>query len=319
MFDQYVPQTVFKMKRNPNYYEKGLPYLDGIDITFQPDEAARTTVLRSASADFVLFVPYQDFNSLKGTPNLILTETQGTIWDYLGLNCKRKPFTDPRVRQALAWALNRNDMVKAGYFGHAAPSVGGPVPAWSWAHNPHAVYPAPDLAKAKKLLAQAGYANGFSMSIDASPSYPVQGRQAQVAQATLKQLGITVSIRELEWGQYIDTVTVKHDFDAADLGWGSFVEPDEYLYPEFHSNEFWNFYGYSNPKVDAMLEQARTTLDRNTRRKLYLQVQDQVSLDAPYIFFTNENDLGGYFSYIKGFKIMRNQANTYFRQSWLDR
>lgn len=319
ILEQYIPQTVMKLKRNPNYYETGLPYLDGIQITFQPDETARTTALRSNSADFVLFVPDADFNSLKGTPNLILTETQGTVWDYLGLNCRRKPFTDKRVRQAIAWTINRQDMARVGYYGHATPSTCGPVPSWSWAHCSTPVYPQPDLAKAKKLLAAAGYAKGFTMTIDASPSYPEQGREAQVAQQLLKPLNINVKIRELEWGQYIDTVTVKHDFDAADLGWGSFVEPDEYLYPEFHSNEFWNFYGYSNPTVDSLLEQARTTLDRNARRSLYLKAQMIIAEDAPYVFYTNENDLGGYFSYLKGFKIMRNQANIYFRKSWLAR
>jgi len=319
ILDQYVPQTVLKLKRNPHYYEQGLPYLDGIQITFQPDETARTTALRSNSADFVLFVPTRDFNSLKGTPNLILTETQGTVWDYLGLNCRRKPFTDKRVRQAIAWAINRQDMVKVGYYGHAAPIASGPIPSWSWAHDSTAVYPQPDLAKAKTLLTQAGYAKGFSMTIDASPSYPEQIAEAQVAQALLKPLNINVKIRSLEWGQYIDTVTVKHDFDAADLGWGSFIDPDEYLYPEFHSNEFWNFYGYSNPTVDTLLEQARTATDQNTRRRLYIQAQRIIAEDAPYVFYTNENDLGGYFSYLKGFKIMRNQANIYFRKSWLAR
>jgi peptide/nickel transport system substrate-binding protein len=320
MFDSYVPQTVLKMKRNPHYYEKGLPYLDGIDIAFQPDEASRTTVLRSGSADFVLFVPYKDFNSLKGSsPNLIMTETQGTVWDYLGLNTSKKPFSDVRVRQALAWAVDRSAIVKAAYYGHGAPSLGGPIPSWSWAHSSDAVYPAPNIAKAKQLLAAAGYPNGFKMAIDASPSYPVQGIEAEIAQQGFKQIGIDVSINELEWGQYITTLTVKKQFDTADIGWGSFVEPDEYLYPEFHSKEFWNWYGYSNSNVDSMLEQARTTIDLATRKQLYLKVQKQVSTDAPYIFYVNANDLGGYFSYLKGFKIMRNQANTYFRMSWLDR
>jgi peptide/nickel transport system substrate-binding protein len=319
MFKQYIPQTVFKMTRNPHYYEKGLPYLDGLEIAFQPDEAARTTALRSNSADFVLFVPARDFNSLKGTPNLVLTETLGTVWDYLGLNCKRKPFSDKRVRQAIAWALNRDDIVRVVYYGHAEPSVCGPLPAWSWAHCTTPVYPHSNLTKAKKLLAEAGYANGFSMTISASPSYPVQIAEAQVAQAALKPLGIKVKIRTLEWGQYIDAVVNKHDFEGADLGWGSFIDPDEYLYPEFHSNLFWDFYGYSNPKVDALLEQARTTIDRNARRPLYLEVQRIVAGDAPYIFYTNLHDLGGYFSYLKGFKIMRNQSNIYFRKSWLAR
>ncbi len=317
MLDQYVPQTVLKLKRNPHYYEKGLPYLDGIQIAFQPDETARTTALRSNSADFVLFVPTRDFNSLKGTPNLILTETQGTVWDYLGLNCRRKPFNDKRVRQAIAWAINREDMVKVGYYGHATPILSGPIPSWSWAHDPTPVYPQPNLAKAKALLAEAGYAKGFNMSIDASPSYPVQIAQAQVAQALLKPLNINVKVRSLEWGQYIDTLDVKHDFDAADIGWGSFIDPDEYLYPEFHSNQFWNFYGYSNPTVDNILEQARTATDQKTRRTLYIQAQRIIAEDAPNVFYTNENDLGGYFSYLKGFKIMRNQANIYFRKSWL--
>ena len=157
------------------------------------------------------------------------------------------------------------------------------------------------------------------MTISASPSYPVQIAEAQVAQAALKPLGIKVKIRTLEWGQYIDAVVNKHDFEGADLGWGSFIDPDEYLYPEFHSNLFWDFYGYSNPKVDALLEQARTTIDRNARRPLYLEVQRIVAEDAPYIFYTNLPDLGGYFTYLKGFKIMRNQSNIYFRKSWLAR
>jgi len=316
---EWVPKTKVTYDKNPEYWMGGKPYLDGIDVTIQSDEAVISTSIRAKSTDFVDYVPPKDFDNLKNMKGLTLIEFTGTDWEYLGLNTLKKPFDDKRVRQAIAWTVNVDDIVKNAYFGHATKLTCGPLPSWSWAHCPDAVYPAPDLEKAKALLAESGYPDGFKMTITMGRPAPTYNAAAEVTKAALKQIGIDAEIEGMEWGTWVDKVINQKDFESTITGWHSFIDPDQYLYPQFHTGEFWNWYSYSNPEVDKLLEEGRTTLDQERRKEIYLQLQRMLAEEAVYIFYTNDNVLKAHFDYVKGYQAPPSATNLFFRETWLDR
>lgn len=316
---EWVPKTKVTYDKNPDYWMEGKPYLDGIDVTIQSDEAVISTSIRAKSTDFVDYVPPKDFDNLKKMKGLTLIEFTGTDWEYLGLNTLKKPFDDKRVRQAIAWTVNVDDIVKNAYFGHATKLTCGPLPSWSWANCPDAVYPAPDLEKARALLAEAGYPDGFKMTITMGRPAPTYNAAAEVTKAALKQIGIDAQIDGMEWGTWVDKVINEKDFESTITGWHSFIDPDQYLYPQFHTGEFWNWYSYSNPEVDKLLEEGRTSLDQERRKEIYLQLQRMLAEEAVYVFYTNDNVLKAHFDDVKGYKAAPSATNLFFRETWLDR
>ncbi|HEY7030030.1 MAG TPA: ABC transporter substrate-binding protein [Thermomicrobiales bacterium] len=314
---EWVPTTKVTYDRNPNYWMAGKPYLDGIDVTIQGDEAVISTAIRAKSTDFVDYVPPKDFDNLKSMDDLTLIEFTGTDWEYLGFNTQKKPFDDKRVRQAIAWTVNVDDVVQKAYFGHATKLTCGPLPDWSWAHCTDTAYPAPDLEKAKALLQEAGYADGFKMTITMGRPAATYNAAAEITKAALKQIGIDAEIDGMEWGTWVDKVINQKDFESTITGWHSFIDPDQYLYPEFHTGEFWNWYSYSNPQVDQLLEQGRTTLDQEQRKTIYVQLQQLLADEAVYVFYTNDNVLKGHFNNVKGYQAVPSASNIFFRETWL--
>jgi peptide/nickel transport system substrate-binding protein len=246
-----------------------------------------------------------------------LAHGPSTLHDYLMLNCARKPFSDVRVRQAVAMAIDRQLMTDIILFGYGTPVVGGPIPEWHWAYANLDVYPAPDVEKAKQLLTEAGYPNGFPLTIGAGSNYAAQVQAAEMLKEQLQQIGIDVTPNPQEWGTYIDTVITKKDFDAAIIGWIGAIDPDDWLYARFHTGEQWNTTGYSNPEVDKLLEEGRATTDQARRKELYDRAQQLIVTEAPFAFFYLYDQYEALRDYVKGYAHMANNSKATFKQVWL--
>jgi peptide/nickel transport system substrate-binding protein len=318
-FVEFVPNTHAKLVRYDGYHESGLPYLDAITWIPIPDDTTRTANIKTATVDFADQIPQKDIKSLQGESGVQLARGPSTLHDYLMLNTTRKPFNDVRVRQAVATAIDRKLMTDTILFGFGTPMDGGVIPAWHWANADLHLYPKPDIAKAKQLLADAGYPNGFQLTIGAGANYAAQVQAAEMLKDQLKQIGIDVTPNPTEWGTYIDTVIMKKEFDAAIIGWIGAIDPDDWVYARFHTGEKWNTSGYSNADVDKLLEEGRVTTDQAERKKFYNQAEKLIVSEAPFAFFYLYDQYEALRDYVKGYAHMANNSKNTFKRTWISK
>lgn len=318
-FVEYVPNTHTKLVKNPDYHEEGLPYLDELIWTPISDDPTRTANIQTGSVDFADQIPQQDIESLGKEPGVVLATGPSTLHDYLMFNCTREPFTDVRVRQAIAKAIDRNLMTEIILFGYGKAIDGGPIPDWSWAYADLHVYPEPDIEGAKALLAEAGYADGFPLTIGAGSNYALQVQAAEMLKDQLKQIGIDVTPEPQEWGTYIDSVFTRREFDAAIIGWIGAIDPDDVLYGRFHTGAQYNIVGYSNPEVDRLLEEGRALVDQAERKLRYNEAELIIVTEAPYAFFYLYDQYEALRDYVKGYAHMANNSKVTFKKTWLDK
>lgn len=309
--DQYLILDKFN-----DYFIQGKPYLDRVYLKVIDDETARTTALRNQELDLILQVSAKNIDRLAQYSDINVKSVAGTYWEYLGLNTRKGPLADKKVRQAIAWGINRDTLNKMVKFDKATVLTSGPIPPGHWAADDLAVYPAQDLAKAKKLLADSDYSNGFETTLIVL-SNPDQLNAAQVIKAQLAPLGIKVKIKSLESSVYFDKLG-SGDFDMTVIGWVGFVDPDEYLYNIFHTDGIWNQQGYSNPEVDQLLEDGRRTSDQATRKEIYQKAQTIIAQDAPMVFLYVNPQASALQDYVKGFDINPTVTTISLVDTWLD-
>ncbi|GGL93630.1 ABC transporter substrate-binding protein [Deinococcus aerolatus] len=311
----YQPGVGVKLSKNPLYWQKGLPYLDAIDIRVVPDEGVRRSSLVSGDVDWVMAVPPQDIPTLKKNDKLVIDSVPAFSYWYIGLNLNRKPFDQKAVRQAISQGINRDQIVQGAVFGQAV-TTQSPIPSNSAFSQKYAPYTG-GLEQAKALLAKAGVGQGFETSVMVTTQYPESVRIAQILQAQLAPLGIKVNIRTLEWAQWLDEQG-KGNFDMFVLSWNAMVDPDEYFYAQQRTGQGFNFTGYSNPAADKLMDAARVSTNIAERKKLYAQINKIVVDDAPYIYLFNPSNVNAYSKNVKGYAARPDQAIN-FTKTWLSK
>ncbi len=296
------------LEKNPTYWKGPVKY---DRVVFRPivEDQARLTELLTGQLDLIVGVPADFVSQLESSAKVSLLKQTGVhVW-YLGINNQRKPFDDRRVRQALNYAVNKDAIVKDVLKGTGTPSR-GPVMPNTWGAEPGLrAYPH-DPAKAKKLLAEAGYPNGFSTTLWVPESG--SGMQAPVAMSTviqsnLKAVGVNVTMQTMEWGAYLAKLRSKEQ-ELFALSWMAGMEdPDMVMYPLLHSSQ-WTPNGpnralYKNDQFDKLLTEARHTTDQAKRATLYRQAQKILIEDAPWIFVDHEVQIAAMSKRVQGFKL----------------
>lgn len=317
-FVEWVPGTRLKLQRNPNYWEEGLPYMDAITFQPIPDDTARSTALRTGTVDFIEYVPQKDVPILQQDSNLALVGGLRNSYGYVGFNTARKPFDNVKVRQAFNWAVDPKEVVDVAAFGFGDPlDGGGPLPKHDWAYAADLHVYKKDIEKAKQLMAEAGYPNGFKATIKGGAQYDWIVKTAESVAEQVKPLGVELQVIRQEWGLHLNDIFTKKDFDAVALGWIGFTDPDDYMYGQFHSGQAWNFVGLNDPQVDHLLDAGRATLDQTQRKQIYHDLQARLLDLAPYIFLYTQHQYEGLQTNVKGFEPMANASRKSFRQTWL--
>ncbi|MEW6261918.1 MAG: ABC transporter substrate-binding protein [Thermodesulfobacteriota bacterium] len=299
MFKSFTPGDNLEMVKNPNYWEKGLPLLDGVILKVVPESAARVTGLETGELHVVWELPLESIPNLKKSPNVVVDEVPTSTWDGIIMHNGQKPFDHPKVRLALQYAVDKTQLVDVVLFGHGVPTH-SPISPRDPNFN-KALSFKPDLAKARKLLAEAGYPNGFEIKLYVPEGRAQRVRLGVTLQQMLKPIGVNIDVQRIPWDKFMTDIEGKATFSIN----GFFSRPtvDTALYPWYNSKGSWNtgLWHYKNPKVDELLDQARQTKDENARRKIYEEFQKLVvEEDPPSIVPYVINHVNGFRKEVKG-------------------
>jgi len=315
----YQPGTLVLLERNEHHWrsdENGtqLPYLDTIEMRIIPDDSVKRSALVSGDVDWSLTVPPQSLDELDARDDVVIDRSAAPAYFYIGVNTEREPLGDVRVRQAISYALDRGQITEAATFGTGVPTQ-DPIPsvsAWAYDYAPYEQ----DLDKARALLAEAGVADGFEMTIMPTTEYDETIRSAQVIQAQLAPLGIDVNIDTREWADWLDTQG-QGNFDTFVCSWNVLLDPDDFYYAQHKTGEVFNFTGYSNPTVDELLAEGRLVSDFGERYEIYEQVNRQIVDAAVYIYLYNPGNIQAYRNNVHGYTARGDQTIRFVR-TWLD-
>ncbi|MEZ4729082.1 MAG: ABC transporter substrate-binding protein [Caldilineaceae bacterium] len=315
----WEPDNLLKLEANRDYWQPGLPYLDGIEFRTIPDEASILAGLRAGEIDWALINdPRVGLTAGAGTGDLVISRAPALAYHVLQLNPSRPQFQDERVRQALSCAIDRQQVLDTASLGEG--EVTGPAtsPSYRIPLEELTCY-TKDMEKAKALLAEAGVTDLQFTVIAAGDEPPTAVAEAQNIQAQLQELGVTLDIETLELGVYVDR-WLKGDFDAAIALNGGNPDPDNMFYRYWHSTG--NLQGVSNyasPELDQLLDQGRATTDVAQRKAIYTDVQKQLTAAAPWIWLYVGYEYRVMQPTVQGFTPMSNGSTLYLRETWLNK
>lgn len=318
---EWVPGSRIVLEKHDDYFIAGQPMLDRIELQPITDETARTNALRTGAVDIIYPVPSKDVALLRGISGIEVIGGYDLNYIMAQVNVTRPPFNNEQVRRAVAMALDREGIAIGAFDGYAVPLPGGPLVPPFWAGSDLALYAEPNVEEARRILADAGYANGFTTSISIPAGYAVYQRAAEMFQADLSKLGIHVEIDASEVGIWLDKIWTSGNYDTYLVRfWGiDFTDPDGALYRQFHTHGDFNKSGYSNARVDELLDAARTVSDVQERKALYDQVQHIVADEVAAFFMISIDRYTALHEDVKGYRNMIDGSNWYLRTTWLDR
>jgi len=309
-FAEWESNAKVVVTRNEDYWD-GAPPLEAIVYRPITDANTRVAEMLSGGIDLMVEVPPDNVATFEKDPSFVVYEQAGPhVW-FLILNAKEGPFADKRVRQAVNYAINKKALVQNVLQGTATVAAGPTPPAFAWAYN-DSLKPYPyDPEKAKALIDAAG-AKGAELTF-----YVTEGGSGmldpvpmgEAIQADLAKVGLKVKIETYEWNTFLGKVNpgLAGKADMAEMAWMT-NDPDTLPYLALRTGAWpdkggFNSGYYSNPKVDALLEQARRSTDQAERAKLYKQMQTIVHDDAPWAFIANWKQNAVATARVKGFKL----------------
>lgn len=300
--DNWVTGDRVELVRNDNYWGENAKVARVI-IRNIPENTNRAIELETGGAHIAFGIAPIDISRIEGNTDLRMIRSPNFSTTYVGFNAAKAPFDDVRVRQAINYAVDMEAIVKAVFLGAGAPSK-GPLGPNVWASHQDLVPFGFDLARARELMAEAGLADGFTTTI-----WTNENQQridiAEILQNQLREINITATAQVLEWGAYLDgTAAGEHDMFI--LGWVTVTgDPDYGLFPLFHSSQMGaagNRTFYSNPRVDELLDLGRASVDPAVRKAAYMEAQEIIRDEAPWIFTWTGEELNATRSNVVGFK-----------------
>ncbi|HEV2283561.1 MAG TPA: ABC transporter substrate-binding protein [bacterium] len=318
MLAEWVPDNYMRLTRNPRYFKRGLPKVDEVVFRVIPEQASLLAGLRSHSLDMATISDGSVVKQAMGLNTLAVQQAPSLNLRIFSFNTTRKPFTDSRVRDAIAFAIDRQAIIGAAEFGMGV--VSGPIPAPDrvWA-LPVSNFPEyrPNPGRARQLLQESGAA-GASFNITVSPTYEGGLAVAQVIQSQLKAVGLNANIQNVEWGQYINQ-WVKRDFDTMVELRGGDPDPDRFLYRTFYSTGAVNNFLFKDSTVDRLLDRGRVHVTVAERLPIYHDLEHALVTNAPAVFLYTPMETEITQRYVKGFRIIPTGALNYLEQASIER
>jgi len=298
-FKKWRTGEKIELVSNHDYFE-GRPYINGYVSRIIPDPATTFLELKAGGIDRMGLTPLQykrqtDTDKIKSAFNKYKYLAFG--YTYLGYNLTNPKFRDKRIRQAISYAINKQEIIDGVLLGLGKIAT-GPYKPGTWQYNPNVKKYPYDPEKAKRLLAEAGWKDNdndgildkdgipFKFTIITNQGNAQRAQCAEIIQRRLEVVGIKVKIRTIEWAAFINDFIDERKFEAVILGWSSGPEPD--IYDIWHSSKTGtkelNFISYKNKEVDELLLKGRHTFDQEERKIYYSKIQEILAEDQPYTF-----------------------------------
>jgi peptide/nickel transport system substrate-binding protein len=266
------------LKRNPDYHTKGLPRLEQAVFRFISDQNAALAALQAGDVDVVAAAGLgpESVEIVRKNPALQVVVGETTADVILALNNSRKPYTDVRVRRAITHAVDKDEVLKGAMFGFGR-IIGTNIDPL----NPYFVDMSKavphDLQKAKQLLAEAGYPNGFDAVLKVTAQYPYTVRTGEVLAGQLARAGIRVKLEQIEWGQWLERVYKQAEYDMTIIGHAEAWDENNYANPKY-------YFRYDSPRLQDVFRQAQVSPDDRKRRAPYQELQRIMVDEAPVVW-----------------------------------
>lgn len=291
------------VEKSDNYYDADDVALDSIEVKFYPDGEARTNALLSGDVDMIEYVPWENFQRVSDA-GLTVDAQQGPF-QYVQFNVTDGPFADPKVRQAVAYALNRENAVLAAFQSNGAPLNGIVIPEDDPAYDPAAAdlwsY---DPEKAKELLAEAGYPDGFSATLLSTSQYTFLQDNALSVQEDLRAIGIDVTLDAPDWSTRVSKGNAG-EYDIAVSGDAGVVTDPSYLLNWVVDSRNFNVgWGYSNDTLRGLIEEGLRSSDDDAKRDIYAQVAELWAEEVPFASINTREQAYAYNDRVSGFETL---------------
>jgi peptide/nickel transport system substrate-binding protein len=284
MFVEWVQSDHITLKKNPDYFLKSQPYVDKIEFRFLDVNKSRIEALQSGQLDWVDAVPLNELKALSVNSqyNYVTSKVAG-IPDFIAFNCAKAPFNNKALRQAIAAAIDRKEILDIAYFG-AGEEGFMEVPSGStWFGGNPPYKNGPNLKVAKQKMKEAGYEKGLDVTFLSLPQYPELEKTGVVLKAQLAKIGINVTIEQLEVTVWFDRYA-KGDYELTSAYWSGTIDPDTFYSAQLVSTSPNNYSKYSNDEVDKLSQQAKTESDKAKRKALYEKIRAIVWEESPVVF-----------------------------------
>lgn len=288
-FGEWVRGQYLSLKRNPSYWQDGKPLLDSVRWNTVPDANTRVSQVQAGQADVASDIPFSQVDSLKNAADVTAADFPANYTSVVIFNESFEPFADVHVRRAIAQAIDRNAVTTSALFGSGEAACSLVPPTMPYSANENCL---PfDLTAAKAEMAKSAYPDGFAVDLTID-NQPASSTVAQIIQAQLAELGITVTIKVVDSGQLYTTFG-QRGYQMGLAAWASDIpDPDEQLTfmldPKAGGESYYT--GYDNPTVTDLINKARATLDSDRRAQLYAQVQQTVAQEVPQLPLSNQSN-----------------------------
>ena len=283
-FVEWVKDSHLVIKRNDGYWNKqGGPYLDRVRYRPIPDDVVKLQSLQSGEIDVMDYVQPRDVAAVKADKNVVVVDVPSLADFAYQLNTTKPPFNVKALRQAVAYAIDLEQIVK-GVWLNVGVAANGPIPPTSWAYDKSIAPIKRDLAKAKAKLAEGGQPSGFTFTLTTN-NIPINVQEAEVMQAQLREAGITVKVKLVDSATLIADGNNKN-FEMISFQWSGRPDPDGNTYQFLRTTPgtSFNWSGISNPQIDALLDRTREISNQAERRKLYGELTRILQDELPMVF-----------------------------------
>jgi len=315
---EYVPGSKVVLARNPDYFEKGLPYIDEVHQVYVKEYAAQLAALATGEIHIMYLVPTELIPQLKKDPAIKILEVPSPSFQPFEFFVQKKPLSDPRVRLALRLAADRKAMMDAATGGHGVLGNDTPVPPSNPYFNKALPQRERDPKRARQLLAEAGFKDGLDITLFTSTGRPGLEEAAVAFRESAKEAGIRVRLESIDIARlYSEALRKPVDGAMVHNNWFGRPTIDETLTPYTFTKSFWNYTEYSNPKVDALLTEARRMVDFEKRKRLYDEVQKILWEDGPELVAYFRNYVSATRANVKNYKLIPVQFVD-LREVWLE-
>jgi len=313
---EWVRDSHLVIKRHDGYWNKqGGPYLDRVRYRPIPDDVVKLQSLQSGEIDVMDYVQPRDVAAVKADKNVVVVDVPSLADFAYQLNTTRPPFNSKALRQAVAYALDVEQIVKGVWLNVGVPA-NGPIPPTSWAYDKSIPPIKRDVAKARAKLAEGGQPNGFTFTLTTN-NIPINIQEAEVMQAQLAEAGITTKVKLVDSATLISDGNARN-FEMVSFQWSGRPDPDGNTYQFLRTTPgtSFNWSGVSNPQMDALLDRTREISNQAERRKLYGELTKLLQDELPMIFIIHPIEPKAFNPKVQGYEAIPDGMMR-FKDVWM--